>query len=79
MICALRASVSDRPSARCSFSYPLALLLEHVGTSFQEQYAENILLELRRIHLAAKDVGCGEQVAFKFSSVSFDNVAPVIE
>ena len=46
------------------FENPVALLLEYVRASLQEQNAENVLLELRSIH--GKDVGCGEQMAFEF-------------
>lgn len=50
---------------------PVALLLEHIGASLQEQDAEDVFLELRRIHFAAKDVGCGEEVALKFLECKF--------
>jgi hypothetical protein len=49
----------------------VALLLEHVRASLEEQDAENILLEFRRIHFPAEDVRCGEQVAFKFLKSKF--------
>lgn len=66
MICALQGFLFG-PSKRALFLQNLlALLLEHVGASFKEQYSKNVLLELRRIHLTAKDVGGREQVAFKF-------------
>jgi len=39
--------------------------LEHIGAALQEQRAENLLLELRGIHLAAQDVGGREEVTFK--------------
>ena len=40
-----------------------ALVLELVGAALQEQHPEDVLLELRGIHLPAQDVRRREQVA----------------
>ena len=45
---------------------PSAFVLENVGTPFQEQYAKNIFLELRSIHLATENVCGGKEVTFQF-------------
>ena len=47
-----------------------ALDLEHVARPLQEQRAEDVLLELRGIHLPAQDVGGGEEVPFELGRVS---------
>jgi hypothetical protein len=43
----------------------LVALLENVGGVFEEQHAEDVLLVLGGIHLAAQDVGRFEEVAFE--------------
>ena len=45
--------------------HSLALLVEHVAGSLQEQRTEDVLLELRRIHLAPQDVSRREQMPLK--------------
>lgn len=39
--------------------------LEHVRAALQKERAKNVLLEFRGIHLAAKDVGGGEEMTFE--------------
>ena len=39
--------------------------LEDVGGTLEEQHAEDELLELGTVHLAAQDVDGGEEVAFE--------------
>ena len=39
--------------------------LEDVRAALQEQHAEDVFLELRGLHLAAEDVGGGEEVALE--------------
>ena len=43
----------------------LAFHVEHVAGTLQEQHSEDVLLELRGIHLASQDVRRGEEVAFE--------------
>jgi hypothetical protein len=43
----------------------LEALLEHIRATLQEQHPEDVLLELRGIHLAPQDVGGAEEVAFE--------------
>ena len=43
----------------------LAARLELVGAAFEEEHAEDVLLELGGIHFAAQDVGGAEEVAFE--------------
>lgn len=45
---------------------PVALLLEHVRASLQEQDAEYVLFKLGRIHFTAEYVGGRKKVAFQF-------------
>ena len=40
-------------------------LVERVGTAFEEQHAEDVFLEFGGVHLAAQNVGGGEQVPLK--------------
>ena len=42
-----------------------ALLVEHIARPLQEQRAEDVLLELRRIHLPPQDVRGSKQMPFK--------------
>jgi hypothetical protein len=56
------ASAALRPFARCASDHLLALRLELVGAALEEQDAEDELLVLGGIHLAAPDVGSTEQV-----------------
>jgi hypothetical protein len=44
---------------------PSPLILEDVGATLQEQYAEDVFLELGCIHLAAEDVRSGKEVTFQ--------------
>ncbi len=44
---------------------PLTLVLELIRAPLQEQRPEDVLLELRRIHLAPTDVGSSVEVAFE--------------
>ena len=44
---------------------PPPLLLEHITGPLQEQRPEDVLLELRRIHLPPQDVSSGKQMPFK--------------
>lgn len=48
---------------RCD--YPLPFILELVGGTLQEQHPEDVLLELRGVHLPAEDVHGREEVAFE--------------
>ena len=66
MVGPLECFLVGPPLRALLFNDPVALLLEHVRASLQEQDAENVLLELRSVHFTAKDVGCGEQMAFEF-------------
>lgn len=43
----------------------LAFLFEDVGGPFQEQDSEDVLLELRGVHVASEDVSGGEEVTFE--------------
>ena len=54
-----------RPLASCSAMISSRRCLEHVRAPLQEQHPEDVLLELRGIHLPAQDVGGGEEVAFE--------------
>ena len=42
-----------------------ALDVEHVAGALQEESAEDVLLELGGVHLAAKDVGCRKEMPFE--------------
>lgn len=44
---------------------PLAASLKDIGGPLEEQHPEDVLFELRGIHLAAQDVGCGEEMSFE--------------
>ena len=39
--------------------------LEHIRAALQEQHPEDVLLELRGIHLAPEDVSSAEEVALQ--------------
>jgi hypothetical protein len=55
-------------------NYLLAALVEDVGAAFQEEHAEDVFLELGGVHLAAEDVGGGEEVAFELREGEFAHV-----
>ena len=46
------------------FNDLIVLLLEHIARPLEEQRPEDVLLELRRVHLAPQDVGSSEKMAF---------------
>ena len=46
------------------FNDLIVLLLEHIARPLEEQRPEDVLLELRRIHLPSQDVGSSEKMAF---------------
>ena len=48
-----------------AFDNSTAFQLEHVASPFQEQDPEDVLLELRRIHLPPKNVGGSKKMALK--------------
>ena len=56
----LRAALSE-----LALLHPLALLVEHVAGPLQEQSPEDVLLELRRIHLPPQDVRRREKMPLK--------------
>jgi hypothetical protein len=44
---------------------PLTLDVEHVGRSLEEECAKDVLLELRSVHLSAKNIRRRKQMPFK--------------
>ena len=50
---------------------PFAAPSEDVGRPLEEQYPKHVLLELGCVHLAAEDVGRGEQVALELPEGEF--------
>ena len=56
----LRTTLSDLVC-----DHPLPCLVEHIARSFQKQRAEDVLLELRGIHLPPQDVRRCKQMPFK--------------
>ena len=56
---------------------PGALGGEDVGRPLQEERAEDVLLELGRVHLPAQDVGGGEEMAFELRQSEFGHGPPL--
>ena len=74
----LRARAGPCPRLDMLGDQPLPVGLELIGAALQEQHPEDVLLELRGIHLAAQDVRRREQVPLQLRQRQPRHLRPLI-